>query len=47
LSALDEQDTIAVDDDRADADDRPIGKCPHSPMTLTTTRFLRRPSNSA
>ena len=47
LPALDEQDTIAVDDDRADADDRPIRKCPHSPMTLTTTRFLRRPSNSA
>ena len=47
LSALDEEHPIAVDDDRANADDRPLRKRSHSPMTLTTTRFLRRPSNSA
>ena len=48
-----EQHPAAVDDNPADADDGTFGKLSHraearySPITLTTTRFFRWPSNSA
>ncbi len=47
LPSLDQQHAIAVEDHGADGDDRPVRVVPQIPMTFTTTRFLRRPSNSA
>ena len=48
-AALHQHHAALVHDDRADADMRTIGirAVAHSPITLTTTRFLRWPSNSA
>ena len=46
VAALDEEHAIAIEDDRADADDWPR-LARQTPITFTTTRFLRRPSNSA
>jgi hypothetical protein len=48
--ALDDQDAPVLDDNRTDADERAIGilaPVVHSPITFTTTRFCRCPSNSA
>jgi hypothetical protein len=47
--ALHQHDAALVHDDRANANVRTIGirAVAHSPITLTTTRFLRWPSNSA
>ena len=48
-ATLDEHHAAFMHDDAADADVGPI-RIPavaHSPITLTTTRFLRWPSNSA
>ena len=48
VAPLDQHDTVAIDDHRADPDDRTVGILPtHTPITLTTTRLRRCPSNSA
>ena len=53
VPALDEHDPSGIDDDRANPHDRALGVLTsvgagrHSPMTFTTTRFRRCPSNSA
>jgi len=51
VGAAREEDAIAVNDDGADADDGPLGERARqyfqAPITFTTTRFFRWPSNSA
>jgi hypothetical protein len=47
LPALDQQHAIAVENHGSHGNNRPIGILPQMPITLTMTRFFRRPSNSA
>ena len=48
MAAPHEENAAGVEDDRANTEHRPLRKgARHSPITLTTTRFLRWPSNSA
>src|SRR5262249_10981240 len=47
VPAFHEEHAVAVNDHRADADDRTVRKASHTPITFTTTRFRRSPSNSA
>jgi len=48
MGASHEHDTVAVHNDRTDADNRPLRELTHyTPITFTTTRFRRCPSNSA
>ena len=48
MRASHEHDTVGVHNDRTDADNRPLRKLTHyTPITFTTTRFRRCPSNSA
>ena len=47
VCAFHQQHAVAIEHNRAHADDGPLGADPQIPITFTTTRFFRCPSNSA